>query len=153
MGSGTEPLAQGGPEEWVRSVPFTVCPFVQRAVSTLEEKGVAHEVEHIELQDEPGWFLALSPRGRVPPGVSSEGLPARSPSIHQPHIGKETLALGNHMAHGVCRCTFALAAAPHPPGSNPPGGGQLEAPGRDRSGAPRRHGAAPRCLPGLHGAR
>lgn len=42
------------------------CPFVQRAVILLNEKDVPHSVRYIDLSQKPDWFLAKSPRGRVP---------------------------------------------------------------------------------------
>lgn len=47
-------------------VSFKLCPFVQRSVITLEEKGVPYEVRYIELDDKPAWFIELSPLGKVP---------------------------------------------------------------------------------------
>ncbi len=47
-------------------ISFKLCPFVQRAVITLEQKGVAYDLEYIELDDPPDWFGALSPFGKVP---------------------------------------------------------------------------------------
>lgn len=42
------------------------CPFVQRAVILLKEKQVPHTVKYIDLAKKPDWFLAQSPRGKVP---------------------------------------------------------------------------------------
>lgn len=50
----------------VKLVSFTTCPFVQRATLILLEKDVSFETEHISLANKPPWFLALSPRGKVP---------------------------------------------------------------------------------------
>ena len=47
-------------------VSFKLCPFVQRSVITLNEKGVPHELEYIDLSAKPQWFLELSPFGKVP---------------------------------------------------------------------------------------
>ena len=47
-------------------VSFDVCPYVQRSVITLEEKGVPYEIEYIDLNNKPAWFGALSPLGKVP---------------------------------------------------------------------------------------
>jgi len=47
-------------------VSFKLCPFVQRSVITLEEKGVPYEIRYIELDAKPEWFLELSPLGKVP---------------------------------------------------------------------------------------
>ena len=47
-------------------ISFKTCPFVQRAVITLNQKNVEHEVTFIDLADPPGWFLEISPLGKVP---------------------------------------------------------------------------------------
>lgn len=47
-------------------VSFVVCPYVQRARITLEEKCVEYDTRYVDLQNKPDWFLAISPRGRVP---------------------------------------------------------------------------------------
>jgi glutathione S-transferase len=41
-------------------------PYVQRAVIALAEKGVLFERVYIDLANEPNWFLAISPFGKVP---------------------------------------------------------------------------------------
>jgi glutathione S-transferase len=43
-----------------------LCPYVQRAVITLTEKGVAFERVYVDLADKPDWFKALSPLGKTP---------------------------------------------------------------------------------------
>jgi glutathione S-transferase len=47
-------------------VSFDLCPFVQRAAIVLAEKGVPFERTDIDLENKPDWFLAISPRGKVP---------------------------------------------------------------------------------------
>ena len=47
-------------------VSFDMCPFVQRAAIVLAEKGVPFTRRNIELDNKPGWFLAISPLGKVP---------------------------------------------------------------------------------------
>jgi glutathione S-transferase len=47
-------------------VSSKLCPFVQRAVILLLEKQVEHEVTYVDLRNKPPWFLAQSPRGKVP---------------------------------------------------------------------------------------
>jgi glutathione S-transferase len=47
-------------------VSHHLCPYVQRAVIALTEKGVAHERCYIDLADKPAWFTAISPLGKVP---------------------------------------------------------------------------------------
>ncbi|MGJ4939541.1 glutathione S-transferase family protein [Bradyrhizobium sp. HKCCYLS1011] len=43
-----------------------LCPYVQRAVIALTEKGVAFERIDIDLADKPDWFLKISPLSKVP---------------------------------------------------------------------------------------
>lgn len=47
-------------------ISHELCPFVQRAAITLEEKGVAFERINVDLSNKPAWFLAISPLGKVP---------------------------------------------------------------------------------------
>ena len=47
-------------------ISFKTCPYVQRAVITLNQKNVEHEVTFIDLADPPEWFLEISPLGKVP---------------------------------------------------------------------------------------
>jgi len=47
-------------------VSHHLCPYVQRAVIALTEKGIAHERIYIDLADKPGWFTVISPLGKVP---------------------------------------------------------------------------------------
>jgi glutathione S-transferase len=50
----------------IKLVSFKLCPFVQRAVIALEEKGIEYELEYIDLENPPAWFKQLSPLGKVP---------------------------------------------------------------------------------------
>jgi len=43
-----------------------LCPYVQRAVITLLEKGIPHDRTNIDLANKPDWFRKLSPLGKVP---------------------------------------------------------------------------------------
>jgi glutathione S-transferase len=47
-------------------VSFQTCPWVQRAAIVLREKGTAFEFRHIERDNRPDWFLAISPHKKVP---------------------------------------------------------------------------------------
>jgi len=47
-------------------ISFVTCPFVQRAVIMLNEKGQPFSTRFIDLANKPDWFLQLSPRGKVP---------------------------------------------------------------------------------------
>jgi glutathione S-transferase len=42
------------------------CPYVQRAVIALKEKGADFDVVYVDLSNRPEWFSALSPLGKVP---------------------------------------------------------------------------------------
>ena len=50
----------------LKLISHKLCPYVQRAVIALAEKGVAFERVDIDLADKPDWFLALSPLGKTP---------------------------------------------------------------------------------------
>jgi glutathione S-transferase len=50
----------------LRLISHRLCPYVQRAVIVLDEKGAAFEREDIDLGNKPEWFLKLSPLGKVP---------------------------------------------------------------------------------------
>jgi len=45
---------------------FTTCPWVQRAAIVLRAKGIAYDIEYIERDNRPDWFLAISPHAKVP---------------------------------------------------------------------------------------
>jgi glutathione S-transferase len=47
-------------------VSHVLCPYVQRAVIALIEKGVAYRRIDIDLAAKPAWFDAISPLGKVP---------------------------------------------------------------------------------------
>lgn len=50
----------------IELISFDLCPFVQRSVITLLEKGIPFRRVNIDLADKPDWFLRLSPLGKVP---------------------------------------------------------------------------------------
>ena len=47
-------------------VSFKTCPWVQRAAIVLREKAIPFEFRHIEPDNRPDWFLAISPHKKVP---------------------------------------------------------------------------------------
>jgi glutathione S-transferase len=47
-------------------ISFKLCPFVQRSIILLEEKGVDYKITYIDLASKPEWFLKISPMGKVP---------------------------------------------------------------------------------------
>jgi glutathione S-transferase len=47
-------------------ISHDLCPYVQRVVIALTEKGVPFDRVTIDLASKPDWFLAISPLGKVP---------------------------------------------------------------------------------------
>lgn len=50
----------------LKLISHKLCPYVQRAVIALTEKGVGFERIDVDLANKPDWFLAISPLGRTP---------------------------------------------------------------------------------------
>src|SRR5262245_23658873 len=69
--AGLTALAQRMEKDCALTQPLTLishhlCPYVQRAVIALSEKGVAFERVDVDLANKPAWFTALSPLGKTP---------------------------------------------------------------------------------------
>ncbi len=47
-------------------VTHLLCPYVQRSVIVLKEKGISYKRTDIDLANKPEWFTRISPMGRVP---------------------------------------------------------------------------------------
>src|SRR5262245_8727643 len=47
-------------------VSFKTCPWVQRSAIVLREKQTEFELRHIDRDNRPDWFLAISPHKKVP---------------------------------------------------------------------------------------
>ena len=47
-------------------VSFETCPWVQRAAIVLREKNTPFTFKHIDRDNRPDWFLAISPHRKVP---------------------------------------------------------------------------------------
>ena len=45
---------------------FKTCPWVQRAAIVLREKQVPYEINYIDRNNQPDWFLKISPHAKVP---------------------------------------------------------------------------------------
>jgi len=45
---------------------FKTCPWVQRAAIALNEKNISFELNYIDRDNRPDWFLAISPHSKVP---------------------------------------------------------------------------------------
>src|ERR1700754_5068540 len=52
--------------EKLKLISHKLCPYVQRAVIALTEKGVPFDRIDIDLANKPDWFLAISPLGKTP---------------------------------------------------------------------------------------
>src|SRR5215475_6014625 len=50
----------------LKLISHKLCPYVQRAVIALTEKGVPFERIDIDLGNKPDWFLKISPLGKTP---------------------------------------------------------------------------------------
>jgi glutathione S-transferase len=50
----------------LKLISHKLCPYVQRAVIALTEKGVPFERIDIDLANKPDWFLTISPLGKTP---------------------------------------------------------------------------------------
>ena len=50
----------------IHLISFKTCPFVQRAVITLNYKNINFDITYIDLADPPKWFLDMSPLAKVP---------------------------------------------------------------------------------------
>lgn len=50
----------------MKLISHELCPYVQRAVITLQEKQAAYERIDIDLANKPDWFLQMSPLGKTP---------------------------------------------------------------------------------------
>lgn len=50
----------------IKIVSYKICPFVQRVTAALSVRNIPFEVQYIDLNNKPDWFLAISPHGQVP---------------------------------------------------------------------------------------
>jgi glutathione S-transferase len=82
-------------------ISHPLCPYVQRAVISLTEKGVAFERRTIDLAAKPGWFLELSPTGKVPVLVV-DGTPVFESAVILEYL-EDTVAPALHPADPLVR--------------------------------------------------
>lgn len=54
-------------------ITHILCPYVQRSVIVLLEKGIPYQRTDIDLGNKPDWFARLSPLGKVPVLVTDQG--------------------------------------------------------------------------------
>ena len=45
---------------------FKTCPWVHRAAIVLQEKNINYDIEYINRDDRPDWFVSISPHSKVP---------------------------------------------------------------------------------------
>jgi hypothetical protein len=76
-------------------VSFKTCPWVQRAAIVLREKNVDFEFRHIEPDNRPDWFLAISPHKCCASTIASR-CSNRMPSPSIWTYGRSTEARANH---------------------------------------------------------
>jgi glutathione S-transferase len=50
----------------LKLISHKLCPYVQRAMIALTEKGVSFERIDVDLANKPDWFVAISPLGKTP---------------------------------------------------------------------------------------
>ncbi len=62
----TTPTSSSSEIPEIELISFNLCPFVQRSVITLLQKGIHFRITYIDLANKPDWFLAISPTGKVP---------------------------------------------------------------------------------------
>jgi glutathione S-transferase len=62
----TADAGQANPVMKLELISHVLRPFVHRAAIMLREKGVAFDRRNVDLKNKPDWFLAISPRGKVP---------------------------------------------------------------------------------------
>jgi glutathione S-transferase len=74
----------------LRLISHKLCPYVQRAVIVATEKKIPFERIDIDLANKPGWFLAISPTGKVPL-LEVEGEDARGHVIFESAVIAEYL--------------------------------------------------------------
>ena len=84
-------------------VSFKTCPWVQRAAIVLREKGVAFEFRHIEPDNRPDWFLAISPHKKVPVLRIDDRVSLVRVERHRRVPRDETIAPRLHPADPVAR--------------------------------------------------
>lgn len=50
----------------LKLISFPICPFVQRSVIALRCKKQAYEIDYVQLDNMPDWYLQKVPTGKVP---------------------------------------------------------------------------------------
>ena len=58
----------------MKIISLKICPFVQRVTALLAAKAIAYDIEYINRQDMPPWFLEISPHGQAPVLITDKGV-------------------------------------------------------------------------------
>lgn len=108
-------------------VSYALCPFVHRTAILLHEKGLAFERREVDLKNKPDWFLALSPRAKVPvlladgrPLFESAAIAEFLDEVHGPRLLPEdpfarALQRGwMELANDLFTAQYKLLGAPSP---------------------------------------
>lgn len=82
-------------------ISFKTCPFVQRSIIALKEKGVDFTLTHINPAELPDWFKAISPLGKVPVLVV-DGQPVFESAVILEYLDEVYLP-GLHPAHSLVK--------------------------------------------------
>lgn len=85
----------------LKLISHPLCPYVQRAVIALEEKGAHYERIDIDLADKPAWFRAVSPLGKTPV-LLADGQPVFESSVICDYLD-DTLAPRLHPEDALAR--------------------------------------------------
>lgn len=59
----------------IKVVSFKICPFVQRVTALLAAKNIPYDIEYIDINNKPQWFLDISPNAQVPVLITESGTP------------------------------------------------------------------------------
>lgn len=57
----------------MKVISLKICPFVQRVTALLAAKSIAYDVEYIDFDNLPEWFLSVSPNAQVPLLITESG--------------------------------------------------------------------------------
>ena len=107
-------------------VSHALCPYVHRAAAMMHEKGVPFERRYIDLRAKPDWFLAISPRGKVPvlrvdgqPLFESQAIIEFLDETHPPSLlGADPFSRAQQrawveVANDLSNAQYRLLIAPH----------------------------------------
>ncbi len=54
------------PNNKYKLISFVICPFVQRSIIVLNHKKQDYDIEYIDIENPPEWYLKKVPTGKVP---------------------------------------------------------------------------------------